>query len=198
MALRMLADVDRRFGKNPTGNRFHQGQFFFQKRKLMRSKARIGAIPLLVYYTVLAILISGCSSAGGSAELISSNSGKTGSGTGNIGSNISGTSTPTTLAWDAPLTYDDGITPIAPGELTGYRMYIYTDADLTAKYADYLVSGPNPPTSIDLIDFNTTVFTDEISRGTSTTYYLAVTAIVTVNGMEIESAPSNSKSYTYP
>ena len=140
----------------------------------MRSKARIGAIPLLVFYTVLSIIISGCSAGG------------------------SGKSTHTTLAWDAPSTYDDGITPIAPGDLAGYRIYIYTDANLTAKYADYLVSGPNPPTSINRIDLNNAVFTDEISRGTSNTYYLTVTAIVTVNGMEIESAPSNSMSYTYP
>ena len=154
----------------------------------MCSKARIGTIPLLVFYTVLAIVISGCSAAGGSAELISSNSGTT----------FFGTSKPTTLAWEAPVTYDDGITRIAPGELTGYRIYIYNDANLTARYADYLVSGPNPPTSINLTDLNNTVFADEISRGTSNTYYLAVTAIVTVNGMEIESAPSNSMSYTYP
>jgi len=141
----------------------------------MCSKVRISAIPLLVFYTVLAIIISGCSSAGGS-----------------------GTPTPATLAWEAPLTYDDGITPIAPGELTGYRINLYTDPNLTAKYADYLVSGPNPPTSVNRIDLNNAVFTDEISRGASNTYYLAVTAIVTVNGMDIESAPSNSMSYSYP
>jgi hypothetical protein len=176
--LRILANADRRFRKNPTGQRFPEGHLFnFQKRGLRCAsiKARIVTIPLLVFYTVLTIIISGCSAAG-----------------------WSGSSTPTTLAWEAPSTYENGTTRIEPGELTGYRINIYTDSNLTARYADYLVSGPNPPTSIKLIDLNTAVFTDEISRGTSTTYYLAVTAIVTINGMEIESAPSNSMSYTYP
>jgi len=144
----------------------------------MRSKARIGAFPLFVLCTVLAIIISACGLVGCSAG--------------------GGDATSTKLAWEAPSTYDDGTTPIAPGELTGYRIYIYNDANLTAKYANYLVSGPNPPTSIDRIDLNNAVFTDEISQGTSNTYYLAVTAIVTVNGMEIESSPSNSISYIYP
>jgi hypothetical protein len=174
----MLVEADRRFRKKPTGKLFHEGRLLnFQKRVLICSstKDRIGAIPLLVFYTVLAIIISGCGAAGGS-----------------------GTSTRATLAWDAPSTFDDGITPIAPGELTGYRIYMYTDSNLTAKYADHLVPGPNPPTSIKLIDLNDAVFTDEKSRETSNTYYLAVTSIVTVNGMEIESAPSNSMSYTYP
>jgi hypothetical protein len=159
----------------------------------MCSKARIGAIPLLVFCAILAITISGCGGGGGNAGLITSNSETTGSGTGD-----SGTSTPTKLEWEAPLTYNDGITPIMPGDLTGYRIYIYTDSNLTAKYADYLVSGPNPPTSINLTDLNTAVFTDEISHASSTMYYLAITAIVTVSGMEIESAPSNSVSYTFP
>jgi len=149
-----------------------------EKEVDMRGKAFLGAIPLLVLCTVLATIISGCNECGGTAALSSSEK--------------------TVLAWEAPSTYNDGTTRIAPGELTGYRIYIYNDSDLTARYADYLVSGPNPPTSINLIDLNNTIFTDKISRGTSKTYYLAVTAIVTVNGMEIESAPSNSMSYTYP
>jgi hypothetical protein len=149
----------------------------------MPDKGNRGAIPIFLLYTIIMIISSGCGAAGGSGEFISSNS---------------GTSTPTTIAWEAPTTYDDGITPIAPGALTGYRIYIYTDANLTAKHADYLVSGPNPPTSIKLNDLNNTVFADDISSGTSSTYYLTVTAIVSVNGMEIESMPSNSMSYSYP
>jgi hypothetical protein len=100
------------------------------------------------------------------------------------------------LAWEAPITYEDGITRIAPGDLTGYRINLYTDSDLTAKYADYLVSGTT--TSINLTDLNNTVFTNVTSHESSTTYYLAVTAIVTVNGSKIESAPSNSVIYVYP
>jgi hypothetical protein len=100
------------------------------------------------------------------------------------------------LAWEAPITYEDGITRIAPGDLTGYRINLYTDSNLTAKYADYLVSGTT--TSINLTDLNNTVFTNVTSHEASTTYYLAVTAIVTVNGSEIESAPSNSVIYIYP
>jgi hypothetical protein len=164
----------------------------------MCGKSLIGAIPLVVFFTILAITISGCGAGGGHTAFITSNSETKGSGTGDVVSNGSGTSTPKTLAWEAPLTYNDGITPITPGELTGYRIYIYTDANLTAKYADYLVSGPNPPTSINLIDLNNTVFTDEISHESSSTYYLAITSIVTINGTEMESAPSNSVSYTFP
>ena len=145
----------------------------------MCSKASIGIIPLFVFCIVLATIISGCTECGGTAFFSSGSEKKV-------------------LAWEAPSTYNDGTTRIAPGELTGYRIYIYNDANLTDRYADYLVSGPNPPTSINLIDLNNAVFADEISRGTSKTYYLAVTAIVTVNGMEIESSHSNSMSYTYP
>ena len=148
----------------------------------MCGKSRRSAISLLLIYTVLSIIISGCSAGGGNAVLLFSRS---------------ATSNPTTLAWDAPITYADGTT-IEPGAITGYRISLYTDAALTAKYEDYLISGPNPATSINLTDLNNALFTDEMSRGASTTYYLVVTAIVTVDGIEIESAPSNPVSYTYP
>jgi hypothetical protein len=181
------------------GNWFQKDFSLLPEKKVdMCSKAHIRAISLLVFCAILAITISGCGAGGGNAALITSNSETTGPGTGDIVSNGSGTSTPKTLAWEAPLTYNDGITPITPGDLTAYRIYIYSDANLTSIYADYLVTGPNPPTSINLIDLNNTVFTDEISHESSTTYYLTITAIVTVNGTEIESAPSNSVSYTYP
>jgi hypothetical protein len=186
-------------------------RYFPEKEAEMCSKANIGGIVLLLSCTILTIIISGCKAGGSNTALISSNSGTTISEPGGSGSNSTGTSTsettttgttttgattPTMLAWEAPLTYEDGITRIAPGDLTGYRIYLYTDSNLTAKYADYLVSGTT--TSINLTDLNNTVFTTVISHESSTTYYLAVTAIVTIAGIEIESTPSNSVSYAYP
>jgi len=187
----------------------------------MCSKANIGGIVFLLSCTILTIIISGCKAGGSNTALISSNSGTTISEPGGSGSDSSGTITsdttttgtttsgttttgttttgttpPMMLAWEAPITYEDGITRIAPGDLTGYRINLYTDSNLTAKYADYLVSGTT--TSINLTDLNNTVFTNVTSHEASTTYYLAVTAIVTVNGSEIESAPSNSVIYIYP
>jgi hypothetical protein len=222
MELRILVEADRRLRKSPTGTRFHEGHLFNIQKRVLRytsTKALIGAIPLLVFYAVLAIIISGCGAGGSNATLISSNSGTIGSKSGGSGPNSSGTpttstsgtttagttssgtttpgtTTPATLAWVAPLTYQDGITRIEPGDLTGYLIYLYTDSNLTAYYADYLVSGTT--TSISLSELNTAVFTDAISRDTSTTYYLTVTAIVTHNGIETQSAYSNSVSYAYP
>lgn len=167
----------------------------------MCSKARISAFPLLVFCSALAITISGCSPGGGNTAILSSNSATSVSGSDNGSPDGSGTSTstaPTTLSWVAPLTYNDGVTRIAPGDLTSYRIYIYTDPGLTSRYADYLVPGPNPATSISLSDMNIAVFTDAASQRISTTYYLVVTAIATVDGIEIESLPSNAVSYVYP
>lgn len=182
-----------------------------EKEADMCGKARRGAIPLLALCSVLIMVIAGCSSGGGNAVLISASSTTTGSGTGDAGitsavtgdvasngsgTTSSGTSIPTKLAWDAPLSYEDGA-PIEARDLTAYRIYLYTDPGLTDKYADYLVPGPVPPTSIGLSDLNNAVFAD---ARTPATYYLAVTAIVTdtVTGLDIESAPSNVVSYTYP
>lgn len=178
---------------------------------------------ILIAGSVCVFFVFGCSGKSGNTGIVSSNSGTTLPDAANSGltnttiptvdttpsrtaADTTDTSTTTTgtipgptytkLSWEAPAFYTDGITTLRPADISEYRIYIYTDPNLASSYSViyYPVTGPTPATSVLLNDFNNSVFTTQASRTIKTTYYLSVKAVAN----NLESAPSNSVSYTYP
>jgi hypothetical protein len=124
----------------------------------MNSNTRAGAVPSLLLCTVLAIIISGCSTDHANTNPINSDS----------ISDITTTS-PSTLAWDAPSSYTDS-TPLTESDLKEYRIYFSTQSGTFSAGSSYIVSAPTTSVKVN----------DIISTGTGT-YFFVVTAVDIAN-----------------
>ena len=113
----------------------------------MHHKVRIYDHPIIYLFTVLAIIISGCSIIGCNAGLESSASGATTS----------------ILVWDAPTTNTDGS---ALPDLKEYRVYFSTSPDPYSTGSYYPVSAPATSAKVK----------DIIPQG-SGIYFFVVTAV---------------------
>jgi hypothetical protein len=120
----------------------------------MYRNTHAGAVPSLLLSTVLAIILSGCSSDHVNTALMNSDT-TTG---------ITTTS-PSILAWDAPSAYTDS-TPLAESDLKEYRIYFSTQSGTYSATSSSIVSAPT--TSVKVYDI--------ISTGTGT-YFFVVTAV---------------------
>jgi len=128
----------------------------------MYRNTHAGAVPSLLLFTVLAIIISGCSTD-------HANTTQKNSDTITDITTTSPTTSPTTLAWDAPSTYTNS-TPLTESDLKEYRIYFSTQSGTYSAGSSYTVSAPT--TSVKVKDI--------ISLGTGT-YYFVVTAVDRAN-----------------
>ena len=175
----MLTLNDRR--ENASGYRFHEGPCSTYLREAeMYHKVRISVVPLLAFYTVLAIIvtgccISGCRSKGNDDAKLTSLT------TDTLSTGLAAVTNATLLSWDTPTTYTDGSSPLDIGL---YKVYFSISPSPRSSGIFHVVYPP--ATSVKVRDV--------VSQGTGI-YNFVVTAVDTSG---IESDPSNPVSkYLY-